>query len=268
MASKNPEWTRPPVVEVVVAVQFEQLPKLSNGHLGWFWGEMHEDFPFSDDVPPIPPVLESFSGDSPFGFASINLRRAGGDARLRMTSANNTKMIQVQNGWIVANWTKQPAQDYPGFTGVKQLFDSALSRFARFLKERDLGTLQPTLWEITYVDHIPRGTVWDQPEDLARVFPGLFGGAQVPGVRSEAVDATWTWVQSNPPGRLRLSVQSARTSAESQNETLIVRSVARGQVQPSEPRSLDQALNTGRSIVVDAFMSVTSDEAKRYWQGA
>ncbi len=267
MSTRAPEWKRPPVIEVVLGVQFDALPALTNGHLGWFWGDMHADFPNSDDVPPIPPVVETFGDDPSFGFPVLGFRPASGDSRLRMTSADGTKVIQVQNGWLVANWTKKGDTEYPGFTGVKNLFDDAMQQFAVFLKNRNLGGIKPNLWEVTYIDHIPAGTVWNTLADVPQIFPGLFGNGRCTNGTNEGVDATWAWRLSPNPGRLRLSVQSARTSLEPQRDILLVRSVARGPLGADNDGALDDALNLGRSSVVDTFMGLTSDQAKRYWQG-
>ena len=261
------DWKRPPVIEVVLGVQFDALPALTNGHLGWFWGDMHEDFPNADDVPPIPPVVEGFGEELPFGFPALGFRHATGDSRLRMTSTDGTKMIQVQNGWLVANWTKKVDSRYPGFTGVKTLFDEAMRRFATFLKERELGVIKPNLWEVTYIDHLPVGTVWNTLADLPSVFPGLFGNGQCGSGMNEAVDCTWAWRLAPNPGRLRLSVQSARTSSEPAQEILLVRSIARGPLGAEIAGSLDDALKFGRQSVVDTFMGLASEKAKQYWQG-
>lgn len=267
MHSRPTDWKRPPVIEVVLGVQFDSLPALTNGHLGWFWGDMHTDFPNSDDAPPIPPVFEPFGDETPFRFPAFDIRRATGDSRLRMTSPDGTRMIQVQNGWLVVNWTKKGDTEYPGFSGLKMLFDKAMARFAFFLKERELGVIKPNLWEVTYIDHIPTGTVWNAPADLPGVFPGLFGEGQCANGALETVDATWAWKLSPQPGRLRVSIQSVRTSSEPDRDILQVRSMARGPLGPDNESSLDEALNFGRSSVVDTFTGLVSEKAKRYWQG-
>lgn len=267
MSTRPSDWKRPPVIEVVLGIQFDTLPALTNGHLGWFWGDMHNEFPNSDDVPPIPPVFEPFGDEVPFGFPALGIRHATGDSRLRMTSDDGTKMVQVQNGWLVVNWTKKGDTGYPGFSGVKTLFDQALSRFASFLNERKLGVIKPNLWEVTYIDHIPAGTVWNTLTDLPKVFPGLFGDGQCVNGALETIDATWAWKLSPQLGRLRVSVQSARTRSEPERDVLLVRSMARGPLSANNAGSLDDALNFGRSSVVDTFTGLVSEDAKQYWQG-
>jgi uncharacterized protein (TIGR04255 family) len=266
MNTPRKDWNRPPVVEVVLGVQFDTLPDLTNGHLGWFWGEMNDEFPKSDDVPPIPNV-ETLGEESAFGFPGFALRERSGDSRLRMTSSDGTKMIQIQNGWLVANWTKKPNSGYPGFTEVNKLFNQAMGLFSRFLDSRKLGIIRPNLWEVTYIDHIPRGTVWNDFRDLHKVFPGLFGTGHCPKGEREAVNASWGWRLTPHPGRLLVTVQSAKMS-ETGADILLVRSVARGPLGGENSPTLDACLNFGRSSVVDTFMEVTSIEAQRYWQGS
>lgn len=261
------DWKRPPIIEVVLGVQFDALPTLTNGHLGWFWGDMHAEFPNSDDVTPIPPVVEAFGDEVPYGFPAFGIGPARGDSRLRMTTADGTKMIQVQNGWLVANWTKKGDSQYPGFTGVKSLFDQAMKRFAAFLKDRNLGVIKPNLWEVTYVDHIPKGTVWNTLSDLPRVFPGLFGNSQCTQGTNESVASTWVWRLAPNPGRLRLSLQSARTIADPASDILQVTSIARGPLGVDNASFFDYALNFGRTSVVNTFVGLASAEARRYWQG-
>jgi uncharacterized protein (TIGR04255 family) len=264
MNTPRKDWKRPSVIEVVLGVQFDTLPDLTNGHLGWFWGEMNGEFPKSDDVPPIPTV-EVFGEGSPFGFPGIALRERTGDSRLRMTSGDGTKMIQVQNGWLVANWTKKPTSGYPGFTEVNGLFNHAMDRFRAFLGSRSLGSIRPNLWEVTYINHIPKGTVWNDFSDLHKVFPGLFGKGYSPTGVCEAVSSSWNWRLAPHPGRLDVTVQSAKMS-ETGADILLVRSVARGPLGGENSPTLDAYLNFGRSSVVDTFMEVTSKEAQRYWE--
>lgn len=265
MSKRPPDWKRPPVIEVVLGVQFAPLAKLSNGHLGWFWGEMQGEFPTSDDVPPIEQEIGAFDS-VPFGFPAIGLRPSRGDARLRMTSADGTRMIQVQNGWLIVNWMKKGDTAYPGYTGVRSLLDSTMERFGRFLERRELGVMRPNIWEVTYIDHIPAGTVWNTLADLPRVFPGLFGGGPCANGEIESINAAWSFRLSPRPGRLRLSVRSARTVAEPERDVLRVQSVARGPIEPDNAGSLDDGLNFGRSSVVDTFVGLASNEARQYWK--
>lgn len=108
MTTTPTEWKRPPVIEVVLGVQFAPLEHFNNGHLGWFWREMKGEYPKATDSAPIQTVVENFGDEPEFGFPGIGFAPARGDSRLRMTSAGDgSRMIQVQNGWLVVNWMKR-----------------------------------------------------------------------------------------------------------------------------------------------------------------
>jgi len=270
MDTNRQNWKRAPVIEVVLGVQFDALPALTNGHLGWFWGEMHDEFPFSNDAPPLQINNEEFGDRVRFGFPALGLSHATGDSRLRMMNSDKTKMIQIQNGWLIVNWTKQVSGEYPGFGGIKVMFDTAFSRFSKFLSNRNIGVLKPNMWEITYIDHIPAGTVWEKLTDVPSVFPGLLGRGECTTGISESIATEWTWRLSPKPSRLQLSIHSGRTLSSTKQEldVLLVRTIARGPLgSDCDKNILDDALSFGRSSVVDTFMGVVSDEAKRYWRG-
>ncbi len=205
-------------------------------------------------------------GDLPYGFPSLGLRASAGHSRLRMTSGDGTRMIQIQNGWFVVNWTRR-SDEYPGYENVRNLFDQMFAKFERFVKAKTGRGVRPNLWEVTYIDHIEHGSVWKSLSDLPRVFPGLFGSSRFPGGEIEAVDSTWTWKLSSIPGRLRVSVQLARDSAESEKSILLVRSTARGSLDAPGALALGQALDDGRASVVGAFKTMASKEALDYWRG-
>lgn len=97
---------RPPVVEVVVGIQFQPLKQFHNGHLGLFWGEMKGEYPNASDANPVEQVLEAFGDEPEFRIPGLAFEPAGGDARLRMTSGNGVRMLQVHNGWLLANWIR------------------------------------------------------------------------------------------------------------------------------------------------------------------
>lgn len=108
MTTTPTEWKRPPVIEVVLGVQFAPLEQFNNGHLGWFWREMKGEYPNATDSAPIQTIIESFGDEPEFGFPGIGFAPARGDSRLRMTSGGDgSRMIQVQNGWLVVNWMKR-----------------------------------------------------------------------------------------------------------------------------------------------------------------
>jgi len=183
-----------------------------------------------------------------------------------MKSATEDRMLQVQDGWFVANWMLKKQGAYPGFSEVKMQFDAGLSRFSAFLKTRALGSVVPILWEVSYIDHIRKGTVWNTLADLPQVLPGLFAGAKCPGGTPEVVEGKWAWLLSPVPGRLQASVQVARTDlASPESEVLAVHTLVRGPITDNSP-SLDDCLNFGKRTAVEFFRGIVSEDAQKFWQ--
>src|SRR5207247_3706561 len=154
-AIQQSDWKRPPIIEVVLGIQFAPLPKFNNGHLGWFWREVKADYPNATDAAPIDTVVEGFGDEPEFEFPGIKFGMVRGDSRLRMTSADGSRMVQVQNGWLVVNWVKAgDASPYPGYPQVLAEFQRVLGAFGKFVAAESLGEVVPNLWEATYIDHI------------------------------------------------------------------------------------------------------------------
>lgn len=268
MTTTQTEWKRPPVIEVVLGVQFAPLVHFNNGHLGWFWREMKRDYPNATDAAPIQTAVESFGDEPEFGFPGIGFAPSRGDSRLRMTPAGDpSRMIQVQNGWLVVNWMKREGQPYPGYAEVLREFERALDAFKTFIAAEKLGTVTPNLWEVTYIDHFPRGTVWQDYTDVPKALPGLLGAVKTPRGQLDALTATWSFRLLPSPGRLNVSLQTARSAADPPIDLLVMTSTARGPISAAKPGSLVDSLNFGKAGVVDTFMAVTSDEAQAYWKG-
>src|SRR5687768_2022392 len=57
----RPHYDNPPVIEVILGVQFEPLAACSNGHLGAFWKSLGEDWTSSKDAPSLEPQFERFA---------------------------------------------------------------------------------------------------------------------------------------------------------------------------------------------------------------
>lgn len=264
MSSTHPDWKRPPVIEVVLGVQFAPIPGLSNGHLGLFWHTMRNEYPRADDAPPVPLALEIFGDGPDFGVPGIGIGPASGDSRLRLRSSDGSRMVQVQNGWLLANWMKRPDSAYPGYTGVLEQFSNAHAKLAEFLSSEGLPAISPDMWEVTYIDHIPRGSVWQNWSDIPGVVPGLLGNCSSQSGGFQSIGGNWGFGLGENRGRLQISLQTARTVADPPADILVVRSSARG---PIIDDSVVDSLNHGRGAVVDTFMDLVSDSAKTYWKG-
>lgn len=264
-----PKYKNPPVVETVLGVQFEALPKFGNAHLGFFWKQLGADWPSVSDAPCLEPEFERFGeGKSwlPTGFQF----KVSQDPATRLQIRNRTKdrMIQVQNGRLLYNWLGHGGGRYPSFDEVKPDFQQAMDVFRRFLETEALGELHPNQWEVTYVNHIPKGTVWDDPSDWVNLFPSLAVlPSKTPSVRLESFSGQWHYEIEPERGRLHVNLKHGWRKTPSEQEMLVLNLTARGPIQAEgeDGPNLSEGLGIGHETIVRSFTELTSDGAHKYW---
>jgi uncharacterized protein (TIGR04255 family) len=182
-------------------------------------------------------------------------------SRLRITNSRENAMIQLQNGRLHYNWIGRPREEYPRYTGVRPEFDRVHAELCAFLTEESLESLRANQWEVTYVNHIPRGSVWNDPGDWAKLFSGLLGRSAPHEARLESLSGAWHFEIPDKVGRLHIDLKHARLADGP--EVLRLTLTARGPV--DDRTSLSDGLDRGRKAIVCTFRDITSRDAQRYW---
>jgi len=263
---KLPSFKRPPVVETVLGVQFDQLPKVHNAHLGVFWDRLGAaDWPNVSEAPPLEQLQELFGEQRVWRSVDAHLTLTEAPPlRFRIRNAANNRMIQIQNGRLHYNWLQQEEGDYPRYRTVRPEFDEVLQSFKQFLDKQSLGEMVPNLWEVTYVNHLPRGTVWNDYRDWSGLFPTLPGAfAEIAAARLEGFEGHWHFEIEPQKGRLHVEVKHGRAGSSEGPEILVMKSTARGRVY--EETDLSAGLDLGRRTIVNSFVELTSEAAHTYW---
>ena len=266
----RPDYDNPPLIETVLGAQFDRLRGFKNAHLGAFWKTLDtEDWPVVSDAPPLPPQLEQFTDSAKWGKGLQIQVTQDPASRLRIKNKAGDRMIQVQNGRVHSNWIGEEGIPYPRYPRVREAFADVMRRFLEFLAQEKLGDFRPNQWEVTYVNQIPKGTVWNTPSDWS-FFRPLGAVPSVPEiVEGESFNGEWHFVIPEQRGRLHVQWQHAvKPDPEKEHDEFIrLTLTARGPLQQSEDVSetvLD-GLNLGREVIVRSFRDFMSDEANTYW---
>ena len=261
-------FRHPPVVETVLCVQFDRLAGLTNAHLGAFWEGMRCDWPQAVDAPWLPEQSEVF-GEPRSWQPSMHLRFSQQQStRVQMKNESGDRMIQIQNCRLDYNWLRQPEVVYPRYSTIQPEFLDALKSFLAFIERTGLGTPEPNQWEVTYVNHMPRGTVWEAPEDWPGVFNGLPGVAAVPErLRLQGLGGHWHYEIKEKLGRLHVEVGHGHLAPPDKKEVITMKLTARGPIEKSEDHagSVERGLTLGHDIVVTSFRDLTSPKAHDSW---
>ncbi len=267
MANGIPRFEHPPIVELVLGVQFAPLANFTNGHLGWFWKRyLEEDWLRPADAVPIVDQFETFADQRRWGAPDFRLTvgPVASPTRLQIRNATGDRMLQVQPTRFHYNWLKKD-QAYPTYGKLRGSFAEYFARFSRFVAEAGLGEIAPNQWEITYVDQISRRDLWQSPADWHKVLPGLLApGPDIEGAGLESVGGEWHYEIKPRKGRLHVCVQYGKPAAEGE-PTLMLHTTARGPIGKDSGLDLSAGLDLGHAVALRAFLKLTSADAQRVW---
>jgi len=262
-------FSNPPIVELVLGVQFERLGKLTSAHLGRYWQQLAAEWPEVSDAQPIEEVFETFGEEERLGprVLRLGLAPVAFPGRLIVTHRDRTRVLQLQATRLHLNWRKYE-QVYPSYDRLVGEFEKQFQRFGEFVRTSGLGELKLNQWELTYVDAFFQGEDWESAGDWQAILPGLFGSlpplANSQGV-AERCDVSCTYRLSHDRGRLHVCAKPGSVAWD-KRPALLLRTTARGPLRESDMRSLRAGLDFGHRAALDAFLAFTADQLKKKWR--
>lgn len=266
------DFAKPPVTEVVLGGQFNPLAGFTNGHLGAFWRSLEGNWPKTDDAPALPPEFERFGKEQQMvqlGLVRLSLTNTPA-SRLRIWNADEDRMVQIQNGRLHFNWLGGHGREYVRYPTIKREFAAVFDQFRAFVAREGLRDLRLNQWEITYVNQIPRGTVWSGPGDWSRVFASsVCLPHKLHGAAMESFGGEWHYEIEPQRGRLHVQLEHGwqdPPGVPERKELLIFKLTARGPVSERVEASLEEGLDLGHSTIVTAFRDVAAKEAREFWE--
>ena len=265
-----PDYDNPPVIETVLGVQFERLPGLTNGHLGAFWKTLSaSEWPTVSDAPSLEPQFERFEQSARWVRGLHIQLTQDPTSRLQVKNKAGDRMIQVQNGRLHFNWLGAVGGAYPRYEHVREGFDAALRSFLEFLTQEKVGEFRPNQWEVTYVNHIPKGSIWNTPNDWGFFRPLNSVPTIADVAAAESFGGEWHFVIPKQRGRLHVQWQHVLNSGpeQEQQDGIRLTFTARGPAEEHDDlvQSVLNGLDLGRKTIVGSFTSLMSNEANNYW---
>jgi uncharacterized protein (TIGR04255 family) len=264
-------FNAPPVVEAVLGIQFHPLPRFSVAHAGIYWRErLGGDFPNIHLQHPLDAKVERFDPEGIWsGSRRVSIEEiAFPDARAQFTDQTEERMVQVQSSWFVFNW-RQRGREYPTFSRLLPEFLTKLEGFLGFIESNELGPVKPVQWEVTYVNHIRKGPLWNDVNDWAEVVPGSIKRVDSQdGEVVETINTSWSILLPRGIGRLRGNVRHTRVNIPNRpepEEVLDFRLSAKGPASSIDPKALTTDMHIGHNAVVNTFLRHTSATAQQQW---
>lgn len=262
--SKIIDFESPPVVETVVGVQFERIATLRSAHLGTFWKSLGSNWPAVNDAPPLAEEFEHF--DEAARFVTGFQVQFSNDPSVRLMIKNHEKdrLIQLQNGRLHVNWLGSAGGPYTEYDRVRAEFEEIWARFTEFVVHEFEKPPKPNQWEVTYVNLIPRETVWDDVSRFSKAFSFLGDSLSVPCGPLERISTELHFEIAPQRGRLHVQFGHGVTS-DDRGEAVNLTLTARGPIAGESANAIAEGLDCGRDAIVRAFHALTTDEARNTW---
>ena len=161
-----PNFTDPPLNEIILSIQFATLSNLKSAHIGLLWERLRSEYPIITEQAPIQTVFETFGIPSPAPpLLQIQTFLAAPLPRYWFERPGFPDLLQIQHDRILHNWRQQSdnSRIYPRYEAVKKVFDEEINQFQQWLSDEKIGELRPNQCEVTYINIItlPEGAALD-----------------------------------------------------------------------------------------------------------
>jgi uncharacterized protein (TIGR04255 family) len=174
-------------------------------------------------------------------------------------------MIQIQNGRFHYNWEKQGGEDeYRRYRNIRPAFTERWEHFKRFVGDQTLGVLRPTQYELTYINHVVAGDLWDETRGIGDVLPWFAPPSAVVG------NAFQPQLAMHAPapkcrGRLHVVAQVGKRAKDQRSVLALELTVRGAPATPTDDLDLVPWMDDAREYVVRTFVELTSGTARRSW---
>jgi len=259
-----PKFENPPVVETVLAVEFEPLAGWGIPLFGLYWELIREEYPTHESGPALPP--SGMTGGPQF--PGVFIRAGSGspfDARCMFHHAKGDRLIQIQGDRFIHNWRRTGAGGYLGYDRIRQIFESEWNRFCEFIGQQ--GIQPPVLrsCEVTYLNHLVRGEGWEKFSEMNAL---LRYWTKEPTGFLPAPDHTAMNMQYQIPdnkGSLVVQLQPSIRMTDGK-EIVQLNLTARGLPATSDILGILSWMDLGHEWIVRGFDDITPDGLHKIWK--
>ena len=264
MTGPLPQFENPPVIEVVLSVQFEPIEPIHRGYIGLLWNEYRERYPTVEEYPPLGQTIEKFGIPKPPKEITVEVKTTTTPpSRIWFKNEAGNGLIQIQNDRFIFNWIKSDDDsEYPRYEAVYKCFKEEFGIFQKFLNRENLGGIIPNQCEVTYINNILGDAVWtdlSQVERFLTVFNPEYSDSFL-GAPENVNFATRYIIpddSGDPIGRLHISVEPRYRRRDSL-PLYVMTLTARGM---SKTEGIDGAfefMDIGHEWIVHGFASITT----------
>jgi uncharacterized protein (TIGR04255 family) len=260
-----PEFSDPPVTEVLLSIQFGSLTKFRSYHIGLLWNDFRRDYPKVTEQAILAPAFETFGVGAPASLFRFETTFQPPMPRFWFESDDEMHLLQLQQDRVVRNWRKRGDAEYPRFEVLRDVFRDEVTKLQRFLDGEDLGQLVPNQCEVAYINTIELPDGANPHTNLHRITP-LWG----------------EWTGTLPLENAGLQARSLLTDADAPIGRVYATFIPVFQLEEARPAiqleitarakpsgdTIEDAfglLETQRAVIVRTFDAITTPEMHAIW---
>ena len=269
LARKLPDFERPPLVEVVLGVQFARIPGLDAMRVGMLWQQhIRKHFPRVEEHRSLESIIEQFdtSQQKPALFR-IQVQSQIPPQRFWFLNEKGTELIQLQQDKLIQNWRKAGGQEYPRYEYIRERFTKSYETLSEFLRQENLGEIKPNQCEVTYVNEIEPSEASGKQLTLDEVV-SLFGHTQkdfLPNPEHAEIAARFLINEAGKNiGRLHIAV-TPRIRLADNRQVYLVELTARGAPLEASLEGVSGFMDIVREWVVRGFTDITTKAMHAVW---
>jgi hypothetical protein len=142
------------------------------------------------------------------------------------------------------------------------LFEKYWNTLATFLREEGLGALSLLGTDLTYVNHIPAGQGWSEPNEIGEIFPDLSWRRRDRNL-GDVRGFAWHGSFHGADVRLEADIKTG-TSADSDKKLMYIFELrAASQKKPGSKDAVCNWFRTANETIVSAFVDLTSERMRK-----
>jgi uncharacterized protein (TIGR04255 family) len=147
-----PEFSRPPVDEVIIGVQYLPLAGFTDAHVGLYWREVRDELPTAESHPRLDTPFEQLGPGRPASMPNVFMV-AGPQGRTWLKTPSDDELVQIQDDRFLLNWRRRGGE-YPRFDSLYPRFAARFALFRELMASEGLEVPIVRQVEVTYINWI------------------------------------------------------------------------------------------------------------------
>jgi uncharacterized protein (TIGR04255 family) len=258
----KPSFKKPPVVEVVASIQFNEPNIFEMRQFKDIWDRLdHKKYSKYAEMPPLERITDGKS-------QVIKFSNFPGLRRVWLEDENNNKLIQLQEDRLILNW-RHPNVNiktdciYPRYENIIEEFFSIFDVFQKYLSEKQNRLSNPDLLELTYVNFIE--VDGNEIENVNSIFKDFNWVIQDRILNTPTfIDQKLIYDIPDMASQLKCTIRSHQ-SPENGCDGILYELSVRGGINEIETSVMRTWYDNARLWIVNSFKDSTHEDMHKVW---